>query len=362
MKTPLRSRLARLALFLALTAAAGTAGCNSTPGAAAPETGVLEPSVATHPKRSSLKDYVPVLPATLERAWAIDPQSGVETREVARGVYVVTDGVWQSAFVVTTEGVIVFDAPQTFGDRIQAEVSAVTTQPITTLVYTHVHTDHIGGASALGNIHGLETLALAGVARALAEYHDPARPLPTRTFEGELVLTPGGRRIELREAHYHSDEGDMIVFVPDARFLMAIDTIAPGYVPFMGFDITSNFHEYLKVFDTLLAYDFDVFVGGHLTHTGGRLDVEATRDFTLDVLETTRRVHDQTDLMAVFAETAQEIGGFDNKFLLFKRFLDGIVERATADIEARWINRLAGVDVWTADHVRTALLYVRWDE
>jgi hypothetical protein len=80
----------------------------------------------------SLGDYVPVLPATLEREWAIDPKRGIETREVADGVYVVTDGVWQSAFVVTEEGVIVLDAPQTFGARIPAEVAAVTAQPITT--------------------------------------------------------------------------------------------------------------------------------------------------------------------------------------------------------------------------------------
>lgn len=276
-----------------------------------------------------------MLPATLERAWAIDPQRGVETREVARGAWVITDGVWQSAFVDTGDGVIVFDAPQTLGDRIRGEVAAVTRQPITTLVYTHAHTDHIGGAAALGDIEGLEILALADVAKVLAEFNDPARPLPTRTFERELVLTPGGRRIELREAHYHSDEGDVIVFVPDARFLMAVDTLAPGYAPFMGFDLTSNFHEYLKVFDTLLEYEFDVFVGGHLTHTGNRRDVELTREFTLDVLETTRRVHDDTDLMASFTASAQELGGFDNKYLLFKRFLDEVIERATAEIEAR---------------------------
>jgi glyoxylase-like metal-dependent hydrolase (beta-lactamase superfamily II) len=166
----------------------------------------------------------------------------------------------------------------------------------------------------------------------------------------------------LREAHYHSDEGDLIVYMPDARFLMAVDTLAPGYVPFMGFDITSNFHEYLKVFDTLLQYEFDVFVGGHLTHPGDRRDVELAREFTLDVLETTRRIHNETDLMVEFTESAKEIGNFDNKYLLFKRFLDVVTARATAELEPRWINRLAGVDVFTADHVRTALIYVRWDD
>lgn len=323
---------------------------------------VRGPEAGASSTRRPLTEYAPVLPATLARAWAVDPERGVATREVARGVHVVTDGVWQSAFVETEDGVLVFDAPQTFGSRIRDEVAAATTKPITTLVYTHAHTDHIGGAGAFAEMEGLEILALKGVADILAEFEDPSRPLPTRTFEGELVLTSGDRRIELREAHYHSDEGDLIVFIPDAGFLMAVDTLAPGYVPFLGFDLTSNFHEYLKVLDVLLSYDFDVFVGGHLTHPGDRRDVELTRAFTLDVLETTRRVHDQTDLMAVFAESAKEIGSFDNKYLLFKRFLDVVIERASAEIESRWKDRLAGVDVWTADHVRTALIYVRWEE
>lgn len=28
----------------------------------------------------------------------------------------------------------------------------------------------------------------------------------------------------------------------------------------------------------------------------------------------------------------------------------------------RWLDRLAGVDVFAEDHLRTALVYVRWDD
>jgi hypothetical protein len=47
--------------------------------------------------------------------------------------------------------------------------------------------------------------------------------------------------------------------------MIAVDCVTPGYAPFQGFDITENFGEYMKVFDELLAYDFDKFTGGHLT-------------------------------------------------------------------------------------------------
>jgi hypothetical protein len=66
--------------------------------------------------------------------------------------------------------------------------------------------------------------------------------------------------------------------------------------------------------------------------------------------------------MGVFVETAEQIGGFDNKYLLFGHFLDVVTERATAEIEQRWMDRLAGVDVFAKGHVRTALIYVRWDD
>ena len=105
-------------------------------------------------------------------------------------MFVVTDGVWQSAFVVTDAGVIVFDAPETYAAKIRAEITAVTRQPITTLVYTHIHKDHIGGSAAFKDIKGLEIVALTGVAEFLAEKNDPARLKPTRTFDDQLVLTP----------------------------------------------------------------------------------------------------------------------------------------------------------------------------
>lgn len=348
----IRAVVATVALF--------AAGPSSLAQSTAPA--LQRPELTTNRFGRALTAYAPVLRSTLDRAWAIDPKKGIETRKVADGVYVVTDGVWQSAFAVTGAGVVVFDAPETYGGKIRAEIAAVTSQPITTLVYSHIHKDHIGGAAAFAGIKGLEIVASSGVARFLAEKKDPNRLVPTRTFDDQLVLDRGGMRIELRAAHYHSDEGDLIVYMRRARFLMAIDTLAPGYCPFMGFDITSNFHEYLRVFDTLLKYDFDVFVGGHLTHVGSRADVEVTREFTRDVYETVKRVHRETDLMGVFGETAKQIGGFDNKFLLFKTFLDVVTARATAEIEQRWMGRLAGVDVFAEDHVRTALLYVRWDD
>lgn len=308
-------------------------------------------------------DYTKVLPEVLAKAIPVDQKKGIATVEVKSGVYVVTDGIWQSAFITTGEGVIVLDAPESYAAKLPEAISAVTKEPVRVLIYTHAHKDHIGGSAAFSKVAGLRIIALESVKHFLAEKNDPNRLLPTETFAKAKTLEMGSKRLELKNSrNYHSDEGDLLVYLPKERFLMAVDTLAPGYVPFMSFDLTSNFHEYMKVFDDILAYDFDVFVGGHLTSFGKRKDVEETKDYVLDVYRTTKKIHTSTDMMAVMAKTAEAAGGWENKYLLFRAFLDKVTEDSAKEIRARWSKRLSCVDVFVESHVRTALVYIRWDD
>jgi glyoxylase-like metal-dependent hydrolase (beta-lactamase superfamily II) len=309
----------------------------------------------------NLRKYVPLLPTVKAQMWKIDPKIGYAVHSVGGGVYVISDNGWQSAFLVTDEGVIVFDAPASFGKNIPLEIAKVTGKPIKILVYSHAHKDHIGGSAAFKDIKDLKIVALDTVSDFLKEMNDPDRLMPNVTFKTAKTLTLGGKTVELTRHDYHSNEGDLFIYVPSAKFLMAIDCVTPGYAPFQGFDITTNFHEYLKVFDELLAYKFDTFVGGHLTSIGTREDVEITKEFTMDVYSTVKRVHNTMDQNAVTSEAAKTIGP-DNEFLLFKVLLDKATNDSVKVLQPRWINRLAGVDVWLPSHVRTALIYVRWDD
>ena len=308
-----------------------------------------------------LQKYVPLLPSVKAQVWKIDPKLGYAVHSVGGGVYVISDNGWQSAFLVTDEGVIVFDAPASFGKSIPSAIANVTDKPIKMLVYSHEHKDHIGGSAAFKNINGLQIVALDTVGDFLKEMKDPNRLLPNVTFKTEKTLTLGGQTVELTRHDYHSNEGDLFIYIPKAKFLMAVDCVTPGYAPFQGFDITTNFHKYLKVFDQLLAYNFDTFVGGHLTSIGTKEDVEMTKEFTMDVYNTVKRVHNNMDQAAVTGEAAKTIGT-DNEFLLFKVLLDKATNDSVKELQPRWINRLAGVDVWLPSHVRTALIYVRWDD
>lgn len=305
--------------------------------------------------------YAPLLPAVKEKIWKLDPNVGYAVKDIGNGMYVISDNGWQSAWLVTNDGVIVLDAPETFGKYIPSEVAKVTNKPIKMLIYSHQHRDHIGGSPAFKDIKGLQIVATDSVARYLKEQKDPERLVPNVAFGSEKTIKMGGKTVELTRHYYHSQEGDLFIYVPEAKFLMAIDCVTPGYAPFMGFDLTTNFGEYLKVFDQLLAYDFHTFVGGHLTDIGTRADVETAKEFAFDVYHTVKRIHNGMDQKAYAAEIAQKVG-LDTKFVIFKQILDKVAQDAVAELVPRWKDRLAAADVFMESHVQTALIYVRWDD
>ncbi len=76
----------------------------------------------------------------------IPQDKGYVVEEIGRGLYWVTDGSYQIMFLTTGEGVIVVDAPPSMVDKILAAIAEVTDEPITYVIYSHAHADHIGGA------------------------------------------------------------------------------------------------------------------------------------------------------------------------------------------------------------------------
>src|SRR5260370_17300517 len=59
-----------------------------------------------------------------------DPQKVYVVKEIKPQVYMITDGGYQSLFVTTGSGVILLDAPPSFGSKIVQAVGEVTKEPI----------------------------------------------------------------------------------------------------------------------------------------------------------------------------------------------------------------------------------------
>lgn len=137
--------------------------------------------------------------------------------------------------VVGADAVLLIDTGSTprEGAELRGQVEALTGRPVTHVVLTHGHFDHVGGTAAFPGAEvyghtaldgflrrGRDTMSAAAVRYGTdpREAAEAARTLvlPTRTVLGELALDLGDRPVRL----VHPGEGhtghDLVVYVPGA--------------------------------------------------------------------------------------------------------------------------------------------------
>ena len=66
------------------------------------------------------------------------------------GVYLITDNAIQSMFMGYDKGVVLADAPQAYAAKLPRAIAEVTKDPITQVIYSHSHADHIAHRPAPG--------------------------------------------------------------------------------------------------------------------------------------------------------------------------------------------------------------------
>ncbi|MEZ4710180.1 MAG: MBL fold metallo-hydrolase [Caldilineaceae bacterium] len=304
---------------------------------------------------NSYKTFAPELAETLERTPQLDPETQLYVEEIKPDLFFITGGVYQSAFLKTDDGVVVLDAPPSFAHKLPAVIAAHAPDlPITHLVYSHGHTDHVGGAAVFGDIQGLMVVAPAAVAASIAAEGAPTILQPTMTYEDEYTLTVGGETIELKTASFHAEDEDAIIYLPKQKFLMAVDTITPGEVPFMNFGATTDVGEYLNMFDLLLAYDFDYLLSGHVSILGTRDDLLANQAYAFDVQASV--LNGMQTFQQRFGETMAAME-FTNANLAYRSTIEQMRGECSAEIIDKWQERLSVVDVWADSHCQTMILY-----
>ena len=174
-----------------------------------------------------LPDYAPIPRAALGPALN---EQGYYVGRVERNLYWVTDGVYQSAFLTTGDGVVLFDAPPSIGHNLRRAVNEIATaegvsNTVTHLVYSHHHADH-GGAASL-----FENAVLVGheeTWRLLLRDNDLARPAPDVTFGDSYTLEVGGERVELAWHGSNHSPDNIYIHFPGHDTLMFIDVVNAG--------------------------------------------------------------------------------------------------------------------------------------
>jgi glyoxylase-like metal-dependent hydrolase (beta-lactamase superfamily II) len=291
--------------------------------------------------------------ALAERDWTDLPPSaqdqpipqdkGYLSREVAAGVFVVTNGIYQAMFVVTKTGVVVVDAPPSLGDKLPKAIADATKLPVTHFIYSHSHIDHVGAAA---DFKGVQRIASAETAAKLRKLGDPKRPVPTRTMSGtKSRIEIGGTVFSMAVRGNHHEPGNLYIHLPQKRVLMVVDVIYPGWVPFTNLGMAEDVQGFIDAHAAILAYDFTVFVGGHLSRPGTRGDVETQKAYVDDLIAAAKKGKDAVNFGAVVGEI-----GFANRWLLVKSYMDRIADVCSAAMIETWAKRLAGAHVSTPGH------------
>lgn len=225
-----------------------------------------------------------------------------------------------AGFVVTGDGVIVFDALGTpvLGAAMVKAIHAITSEPIRRVVVSHYHADHIYGLQALKR-EGAQIVAhrkasaywTSGVAaERLAQrrvdlfpwVNDDTRIVqPDSWLDGDSEFRMGGVTFRLiYTGGAHSPE-DMMMYVVEDRLLFAGDLIFAGRIPFVG---NGDSRGWLAAMDRIIPLHPAVVVPGHgpASHDVER-DLVLTRDYLRYLRDTMgRAVADLTPFDEAYAK------------------------------------------------------------
>jgi glyoxylase-like metal-dependent hydrolase (beta-lactamase superfamily II) len=155
----------------------------------------------------------------------------------------------------------------------------------------------------------------------------------------------GSQTLQLDYRGPNHEPGNIFIHAPAQGVLMLVDVIFPGWVPFADLALAEDVPGYYEAHEQALAYDFDVFIGGHITRLGSRADVELANEYILDIQANAATALQQVDFFAIAQET-----GFENQWLLFSTYLDAVAARCADLTLPEWTGQLAAVDIWTYDH------------
>lgn len=205
-----------------------------------------------------------------------------------------------AGFVVTNDGVVVFDALATpaLGDAMVKAIRKITQKPIRRVIVSHYHADHFYGLQVLkaagaeiwahenGSAYLKSDLARERLEQrksALAPWVNDKTQLVAAdrwlTFkEGKTI------RFELGGIHFrvidssgaHSDD-DIMLAVEEDKMLFAGDLFFTGRIPFVG---NADSKVWLEALDRMLEVKPEVVVPGHgAASTRPLKDMQLTRDY-----------------------------------------------------------------------------------
>ncbi len=251
----------------------------------------------------------------------------MEMKKIAEDVYFLENsrGSSNAVFVVTSEGVLLFDADIKTADQVLAAIRKTTDKKVRYIVTSHSAGDHATGMwvyredkptyiSTRKQMRDLMMQEGAGFAERKASgkpqdaaYKNAEMVLPDVAFEGALTLRMGGLTFQLTEEGSAHSTSDVTLYIPQRRVFLTgdlLDTeIHPGQGESAGV-FFSNVKNWLVLLDNIMARKLpvDTYIPGHgPVHVGrGVADLEEQKKYFVTM-------RDEVSKMIMAGKTVEQV-------------------------------------------------------
>src|SRR2546429_154514 len=168
-------------------------------------------------------------------AYQAQPQGPkvVEVEKLKDNLFMLKGGGGNTAVFVTTNGVVVVDTKNPgWGQPILDKIKELTNKPVTTIINTHTHGDHVSGnvefpasVEVITHENTKTNMMEMRSATGIAQQGPPAnifkvnngRGMPKKTFKDKMTIGAGNDRIDLFYFGRGHTNGDAWVVFPALR-------------------------------------------------------------------------------------------------------------------------------------------------
>jgi glyoxylase-like metal-dependent hydrolase (beta-lactamase superfamily II) len=203
----------------------------------------------------------------------------VEVEKIRENLFVLRGGGGNTAVFVRTDSVVVVDTKNPgWGQPILEKIKELTPRPVTTIINTHTHGDHVSGnvefpatvdvvthENTRSNMQKMVPASgfAQGEPKPTIFQENKGRGLPTRTFKDQMTLGSGRDQIDLFYFGRGHTNGDAWVVFPTLRAVHAGDIFSGKNLPLLDInnggsgvlipDTLSKAHGTLKNVDTVIT-------------------------------------------------------------------------------------------------------------
>lgn len=273
------------------------------------------------------------------------PDATASVESLGSGVYLFRwwPGLYVSPFLVGEQGVLAVDPiNEEVAELYRMGIAAVTDSPVTKILYSHDHQDHIAGARVLAP--DAQRIAHPGTAKAVASWANPSIPAPT-------ILVSDGDRVSVGQrsvgVHYfgpnHGDSNLALSFeTSDGMMLVMVDTIEIGITPYRSLPDT-HLHGYLTSLEQAMELQPRWVLGGH-SGPGPGIWLNNFHQYFLDM---------RTAVLAAETEVIQPPANPDEDFIdTSERHIDAII-KYTVDTLRPSYGHWRGFEQWAPMNAQT---------